>query len=747
MVKKSAKQGLFAHVKAQEERKLVDKLRDIGLAQYIELPQIAVMGDTSSGKSSLLSALSGVAFPSNDQLTTRCPTQLVLTQAETFRGNVRLVRFQAASASGGDNDEGEERETLNRLEDVPDAITKLTQKLIDEGQYISDDQIVIEMSGPELPNLTLTDLPGLVRTVGDHEDQSIIPRVREMVDRYMQQERTVIIAVVPANVDMHNTEMLQAAQAADPNGTRTIAVVTKVDLVDAGAELAVHELLLNKKKRMHLGYHAVKCRSQLDLNKGTSIDKGIAKEKTFFGQHEYWRRLPTHLWGVPRLSERLVAILQDNIRRSLPKVIEEIESRMVETREELLKEGTALESPGAQRQQFGRWVNQYLRLVEAAMGGQYDVVPSVVGSSSLTTSWVPEARLRAVLRQKDVIFRAEIEATKASDVLGLSATNSDEDERPRAQTSVAVGDSVVVQVDRQRQEAVVCNVTRTRGTDIKCDELPHEWLGASRWRFEMSGAVEDDGSLALKQFIRANRGDELAIFPSYRVFCSCVQHSVRTWERPAMQLLEHYHTQTRAASHHLVSMLLSDCGNERVERFFKATTDRVLTGLHEAARRELQLLLHHEARPYTQDQRLYDELDRLRQRALRARLEAALPSGDANGLVSIAAVARALGGVSMGPFALSSDDREALEMEVALRAYLEVASHRFVDVVPMKLNGLLLDAFLREMESELLGAATDEQVAALFRESDTKAARRHQLRQELETLERGKQTIENTRVY
>ncbi|KAE9266322.1 hypothetical protein PF001_g30527, partial [Phytophthora fragariae] len=83
---KSMDSGLFAHVKAQEERKLVDKLRDIGLGQYIELPQIAVMGDTSSGKSSLLSALSGVSFPSSDQLTTRCPTQLVLTRTDTFRG-------------------------------------------------------------------------------------------------------------------------------------------------------------------------------------------------------------------------------------------------------------------------------------------------------------------------------------------------------------------------------------------------------------------------------------------------------------------------------------------------------------------------------------------------------------------------------------------------------------------------------------------------------------------------------------
>ncbi|CAI5704096.1 unnamed protein product [Peronospora effusa] len=105
----------------------------------------------------------------------------------------------------------EENESLNRVEDAPDAITKLTKQLVSDAQYISDDEIVIEMSGSYLPNLTLTDLPGFVRTVGNNEDQSIILRIRYMVNRYMQQERTIILAVAPANVDMHYTERLQAA--------------------------------------------------------------------------------------------------------------------------------------------------------------------------------------------------------------------------------------------------------------------------------------------------------------------------------------------------------------------------------------------------------------------------------------------------------------------------------------------------------------------------------------------------------
>ncbi|CAH0484319.1 unnamed protein product [Peronospora farinosa] len=738
--------GLLEQVRTyEEERKLIDQLRDIGLDEYIELPQIAVMGDTSSGKSSLLSALSGISFPSSDQLTTRCPTRVLLTRADTFRGSVRLIRFQTSANDGGENKKREEIESLNRMEDVPDAITKLTKKLVSEGQYISDDEIVIEMSGPNLPNLTLTDLPGLVRTVGDNEDQSIISRIRQIVNRYMQQERTIILAVVPANVDMHNTEILQAAQEADPSGTRTIAVITKLDLVDTGAEVGVHELLLNKKKCMKLGYHAVKCRNQLELTNGTTIEKSVVNEMSFFSEHPYWRRLPNHLWGVSRLVERLVSILQDNVRRSLPKVIEEINTRMVETQYALSSLGLALETPGAQRQRFGKWVNQYLRMMEAAINGQYELLPPNAVSFSSVQS---EARLRAVLRQKDLIFRAEIEAKKANDVLGTSDSLSST--RPssyagfqKSKADVAVGDRVTVQVGRQKE--VVCKVVKTNSTDVLCEKLPHEWLGASRWQFATDEAgTSENKNEALKQFIAANRGDELAIFPSYRIFCSCVQRSVIEWERPALQLLEHYHTQTGSVSSHLISVLLADSDNVRSEQFFKETSKRVLGKLQEGARQELKLLLQQEARPYTQDTRLYDELDRLRQQALSAKLEAALPRGDTCGRVSLIDVTRALEEILSRPFAMSLDDREVLEMEIALSAYLKVASHRFIDMVPIKLNEILLKSFLREMENELLEAASDEKVAELLQENSDKVRRRQQLFTQLSSLKKGKQIIETS---
>lgn len=176
-------------------RTIVDTLSSHGLAKYIELPQIVVMGDTSSGKSSVLSALSGIEFPSSDQLTTRCPTQIKMTTAKVFKCTVVLQRYNSETFE-------KTSENIGHIDDIKFVIERLTQKLVDEGQSISDDSIVITIEGPELSNLTITDLPGLVRTVSDGEDKSIIQRVKALVHRYLNQKRTIILVVSPANVDV-----------------------------------------------------------------------------------------------------------------------------------------------------------------------------------------------------------------------------------------------------------------------------------------------------------------------------------------------------------------------------------------------------------------------------------------------------------------------------------------------------------------------------------------------------------------
>jgi GTP-binding protein EngB required for normal cell division len=381
----------YRGIHSEQLRHLIDKLTQYGVQKYIDLPQLAVMGDTSSGKSSLLSALSGIQFPASDRLTTRCPTQLILSCAKAFSGTAHIQRFEGKGESY--------EESIDTIDEIPNVISDMTQILVDEGQNISDDAIVIEASGPGFPNLTLTDLPGLVRTVGDGENKSMITKIRRLVDRYLEQSRTIILAIVPANVDMHNTEILQAAEEVDPLGDRTISIITKPDLVDQGAEDAVIKLLCNETKARKLGYHAVRCRGQKDLKNGTSIKDGLQQEKDFFRDTHPWKEINSNLLGIEKLQVKLVRLLEQRIRQSMPSIIDEIRKSVKSAQEMVSEMGPVLRDSAAKRNYYLEVVAKIQCWVHSSIAGHYQ-------QSSLFRD--EDVRLRALLRKEDLKFNDTI---------------------------------------------------------------------------------------------------------------------------------------------------------------------------------------------------------------------------------------------------------------------------------------------------------------------------------------------------
>jgi interferon-induced GTP-binding protein Mx1 len=171
-------------LESNTSRNFIEFVQSQGLDRYIQLPQLVSMGDTSSGKSSVLSHIAKIQFPSSEKLTTRCPTQLILRRADTFSGTIRIRRYQTNV---------EEQVThLGSVNEIASEISRLTEQLVDEGQSISEDTIEIKCQGPDFPDLTLTDLPGYVRTVQDNEDESIIEKVDQLIARFLNQERTII---------------------------------------------------------------------------------------------------------------------------------------------------------------------------------------------------------------------------------------------------------------------------------------------------------------------------------------------------------------------------------------------------------------------------------------------------------------------------------------------------------------------------------------------------------------------------
>src|SRR5580700_1803084 len=125
----------------------------------------------------------------------------------------------------------------------------------------SNDALKIELTGPDHENLSIIDIPGIFRSPTDGvTTMGDMALVKEMVQSYIRDDRTIILAVLPANVDIATQEILSLAKEVDPNGIRTLGVLTKPDLVDAGGEESVMDLVRGKRNKLRLGYCVVRNR-------------------------------------------------------------------------------------------------------------------------------------------------------------------------------------------------------------------------------------------------------------------------------------------------------------------------------------------------------------------------------------------------------------------------------------------------------------------------------------------------------
>ena len=236
-------------------RRFIDNLHSYGINEYISLPEIAVLGETSSGKSSLLSALSGIPLPANANLTTRCPLRLRMEKNEVSKASIH-INWHASSTDYADEQtypstsfaEADFDDNAIFLSRLTQEIKKAQDGIIEaSGKEVSKDIIEVNFYGSNCSDLTLIDLPGTVRTVGKDESESIIEDIQLLIKDYLINDRCVMLTVVPANIDFHNSGIIQDAKKYDPSTFRTIPVITKPDLIDKGAEGDVHKLLLGEK--------------------------------------------------------------------------------------------------------------------------------------------------------------------------------------------------------------------------------------------------------------------------------------------------------------------------------------------------------------------------------------------------------------------------------------------------------------------------------------------------------------------
>uniref|UniRef100_A0A3Q2WQM4 Interferon-induced GTP-binding protein Mx n=1 Tax=Haplochromis burtoni TaxID=8153 RepID=A0A3Q2WQM4_HAPBU len=290
---------------------LIDSLRSLGVEKDLALPAIAVIGDQSSGKSSVLEALSGVALPRGSGIVTRCPLELKMTktkEGEAWYGKISYRDFE---------------EKIKEPALVEKMIREAQLKLIGNDTGISSELISLEIASPDVPDLTLIDLPGIARVAVDGQSADIGDKIKTMIQTVISKQETINLVVVPCNVDIATTEALNMAKLVDPDGERTLGILTKPDLVDKGTEENVVKIVHNEVIPLKKGYMVVKCRGQKEITEKVSLSEALKNEEAFFKEH-----------------------------KSLPRLDEQTQKKLEQTQENLKKLRTGPPSDATQRQKF-----------------------------------------------------------------------------------------------------------------------------------------------------------------------------------------------------------------------------------------------------------------------------------------------------------------------------------------------------------------------------------------------------------
>ncbi|XP_038657393.1 interferon-induced GTP-binding protein Mx3-like isoform X2 [Scyliorhinus canicula] len=303
---------------------LIDSLRAHGVEKDLGLPAIAVIGDQSSGKSSVLEALSGVSLPRGSGIVTRCPLELKLKKVKkenVWRGKISYKEYSR---------------TLKNATEVEGEILKAQNAIAGDGLGISHELISLEIESTNVPDLTLIDLPGIARVAVGNQPLNIGEQIKILIKSFIKRQETINLVVVPCNVDIATTEALKMAQEVDPTGERTLGILTKPDLVDKGTETNVVDIVRNIVVELRKGYMIVKCRGQKDINDKLTLDDAIRKEKAFFEDHEQFRQLLDEgKASIPCLASRLTTELVNHINRSLPQLRKDVEMKLSNTMQHL----------------------------------------------------------------------------------------------------------------------------------------------------------------------------------------------------------------------------------------------------------------------------------------------------------------------------------------------------------------------------------------------------------------------------
>lgn len=328
---------------------LVDKLRDEGAHMEIDLPTVVFCGNQSAGKSSLIESISGIKLPRSDGTCTRCPMELRLSDTplewecsisleikyDEVGNCLKTVQYLPFIKNIKDINEVElqvrraQKALLNpntNYEEFKEYVfddSSLDSRLCDVHNNelkFTMNTVCLKISGSQV-NLTLIDLPGIIRSTETTQDAGFISLVEDMVIEYISNPRALIIATISCKDEIENQAIIALAKQADPEGQRTIGVLTKPDTIESNCHDTWLQILENARFQLQLGYYVIKNPTKKELDAQISFQEARKTEILFFSNTFPWSQCSFEAksrMGVSNLRTALSVQLTELIETSLP---------------------------------------------------------------------------------------------------------------------------------------------------------------------------------------------------------------------------------------------------------------------------------------------------------------------------------------------------------------------------------------------------------------------------------------------
>ena len=394
---------------------VVDHLRRTGLSSILNLPQIVVCGDQSSGKSSVLEAITEIPFPRKENLCTRFATEIILKRDNASSVTATITPDKTKTQAEQDKLR-EFHKTVDNLDDFASLVEEATLMMGLDGVSDGVDELAtkaftghvlrVEICGPDRPQLTLVDLPGIIQSRSKDATDKDVKLIQDLVKTYIVNQRTIILAVVSAKNDFNNQIILEYCRSsgADPKGSRTLGIITKPDQLIPGTtnEKKWMSLALNNEVHFNLGWHVLKNRSEKEMS--STFQARNADERTFFSNGIY-KDLPEDMLGIETLRTRLSTLLHNHLKNELPSLKKELLNELSSTQLALSHLGANRSSTREQRDLLSEVSMKFYVIVDSAVKGHYEHpffggidIGSAIGAGPNLT------RLRAVVQELNLNF-------------------------------------------------------------------------------------------------------------------------------------------------------------------------------------------------------------------------------------------------------------------------------------------------------------------------------------------------------